>query len=226
MFLHMYFLQFVMEEEPTKGPVHNNPEEAANYVKAVNLLLQSFVTDIRGFDHYKHLDAWETFLHTLSWLLSKLDSTYFVKMDTQVVLDTIPDKACNAFLAHPKEAANRVQQCVSSDSIPTGPEFTSQMRLRENIKSFDQKGQRAVTRLFSHLQDIHNHMAEVAKAIVNVSEVSSPEQFTFVLQLAVRPIIQLKIPPHLSAPAELKFEKERLTPDEITEENCCNLILP
>ena len=69
-------------------------------------------------------------------------------------------------------------------------------------------------------------MAEVAKAIVDVSEVSSPEQFTFVLQLAVRPIIQLKIPPHLSAPTELKFEKESLTPEEITEENCCNLILP
>ena len=69
-------------------------------------------------------------------------------------------------------------------------------------------------------------MSEVAKAIVNVSEVSSPEQFTFVLQLAVRPIIQLKIPPHLSAPTELKFEKERLTFEEITEENCCNLILP
>ena len=69
-------------------------------------------------------------------------------------------------------------------------------------------------------------MSEVAKAIVNVSEVYSPEQFTFVLQLAVRPIIQLKTPPHLSAPTELKFEKKRLTPEEITEENCCNLILP
>ena len=73
---------------------------------------------------------------------------------------------------------------------------------------------------------MHNHLLEVAKAIVDVSEVSSPEQFTFVLQLAVRPIIQLKIPPHLSAPTELKFEKERLTPEAITEENCCNLILP
>ena len=41
-----------------------------------------------------------------------------------------------------------------------------------------------------------------------------------------RPIIQLKIPPHLSAPTELKFERERLTPEELTEENCCNLILP
>ena len=222
----MYFLQYVMEEEHTKGPSHNNPQEAAKYVRAVNLLLQSFITDIHGFDRYKHPDAWETFLHALSQLLSKLDSTYFTKMDMEVILDTIPDKACATFLAHPEEAANRVQQCVSSDKIPTGPEVTSKMCLQENIPCFDQKGQQAVTRLFSHLQDTHNHMAEVAKAIVNVSEVSSPEQFTFVLQLAVRPIIQLKIPPHFSAPTELRFEKERLTPEEIAEENCCNLILP
>ena len=215
-----------MEDEHTKGLLHNNPEEAAKYVKAVNSLLQSFVTDIHGFDRYKHLDAWETFLHALSQLLSKLDSTYFTKMDTQVILDTIPDKACATFLARPEEAANRVQQRVSSDEIPTGPEVTSKMRLQEGIQCFDQKGQQTVTKLFSHLQDAHNRMAEVAKAIVDVSEVSSLEQFTFVLQLAVRPIIQLKIPPHLSAPTELKFEKERLTPEEITEENCCNLILP
>ena len=178
-----------------------------------------------GFDRYKCLDAWETFLHTLSQLLSKLDSAYFTNMDTEVVLDTKPDKECAAFLARPEEAANKVQQCVSSDSIPTGPEVTSKMRLQENIPCFDHKGQQAVIRLFGHLQDTHNHMSQVAKAVVNVSEVSSPEQFTFVLQLAVRPIIQLKIPPHLSAPTELKFEKERLNPEEMTEENCCNLIL-
>ena len=130
-----------MEEEHPKGPLHNNPEEAANYVKAVNLLLQSFVNDIHGFDCYKHLDAWETFLHALSQLLSKLDSAYFTKMDTQVVLDTIPDKACNTFLACPEETASRVQQRVSSDSIPTGPEVTSKMCLQENIKCFDHKGQ-------------------------------------------------------------------------------------
>ena len=226
MFLHMYFLQPVMEEEPSKGPSHNNPEEAAQYVRSVNSLLKSFVINIHGFDRYKHLDAWETFLHALSQLLSKLDSAYFTNMDTEVILDTIPGKACDAFLARPEEAATRIQQRVSSDEIPTGPEVISKMRLQGNLPCFDRKGQQAVTKLFSHLQDAHNHMAEVAKAIINVSEVSSPEQFTFVLQLAVRPIIQLKIPPHLSAPTELKFERERLTPEGITEENCCNLILP
>ena len=215
-----------MEDEHPKEPSHNNPQEAANYVKAINLLLKSFVNDIRGFNRQKHLEAYKTFLHTLSQLLSKLDSAYFTNMDTEVVPDTIPDKTCAAFLARPEEAANKVQQCVSSDSIPTGPEVTSKMRLQGNIPCFDHKGQQAITRLFSHLQDAHNHMSEVAKAIVDVSEVSSPEQFTFVLQLAVRPIIQLKIPPHLSAPIDMLFEKERLTPEEITEENCCNLILP
>ena len=215
-----------MEDEHTKEPSHNNPEEAADYVKVVNLLLQSFVNDIRGFNHNKCQDAYKTFLHTLSQLLSKLDSAYFTNMDTEVVLDTIPDKECAIFLARPEEAAKKVQQHVSSDSIPTGPKVTSKMCLQGNIPSFDKKRQQAIIKLFGHLQDAHNHMSEVAKAVVDVSEVSSPEQFTFVLQLAVRPIIQLKNPPHLSAPTELKFEKERLTPEEITEENCCNLILP
>ena len=215
-----------MEEESSKGPSHNNPKEAANYLKAVNLLLEHFVSSIHGFNRDRCLDAWETFLHALSKLLSKLDSAYFIKMDTAIILDTIPDKACDAFLACPEEAAHRVQQRVSSDEIPDGPEVLSRMCLQGNLPCFDKAGQQAVTRLFGHLQDAHNHMAEVAKSIVNVSEVSSPEQFTFVLQLAVRPIVQLKIPPHLSAPTELKFERERLTPEELTEENCCNLILP
>ena len=119
-----------MEEEHTKEPSHNNPEEAAaNYVKAVNMLLQSFVSDIRGFNRYARQDAYKNFLHTLSQLLSKLDSAYFTNMDTEVVLDTIPDKECAAFLKRPEETADKVQQHVSSDSIPTGPEVTSKMCL-------------------------------------------------------------------------------------------------
>ena len=77
MFLHMYFLQPVMEEEHSKGPSHNNPEEAAQYVRSVNSLLKSFVTNIHGFDRYKHLDAWETFLHTLSQLLLQIGQRIF-----------------------------------------------------------------------------------------------------------------------------------------------------
>ena len=43
-----------MDEEPTKEPSHNNPEEATNYPKAVNNLLDNFVNDIHGFNPYAH----------------------------------------------------------------------------------------------------------------------------------------------------------------------------
>ena len=59
MFLYMYLFQYanhlnVMEEEHTKEPSHNNPEEAANYMKAVDTLLKMFVSDIHGFNPYAH----------------------------------------------------------------------------------------------------------------------------------------------------------------------------
>ena len=61
-----------MEEEHTKKPSHNNPEEAANYMKAVNTLLQSFVNDIHGFNHYARQDAYKNFLHTGPEVTSKM----------------------------------------------------------------------------------------------------------------------------------------------------------
>ena len=46
-----------MEEEHTKGPSHNNPKEAATYVRSVNSLTDSFDTSIHSFDRYLRLDA-------------------------------------------------------------------------------------------------------------------------------------------------------------------------
>ena len=154
-----------MEEEHTKGPSHNNPEEAATYVRSVNSLTDSFDTSIHGFDRYLRLDAWQTFIHALSQLLLNLDSAYFTKLDPDVILDTIPDKACDAFLACPEEAAVRVQQHVSSDEIPDGPEVMSKMCL-QNLPCFDRKGQQAVTKLFSYIQDAHKHLAEVVMKLL------------------------------------------------------------
>ena len=69
-----------MDEEPSKEPSHNNPEEASNYLKALDNLLDKFVNDIHGFNPYACQDAYKNFVHTLSQLLSKLDSTYFTHM--------------------------------------------------------------------------------------------------------------------------------------------------
>ena len=130
-----------MEEEHTKEPSHNNPAEAAKYVRDVNALLQTLEMSIRGFNRYLQQDVYELFLHGLSQLYSKLDSAYFTPMNIDLILDTIPDKVCAAFLARPEEAANRVQQHVSSDSIPIGPEVVSKMHLQAKLPDFDQKGQ-------------------------------------------------------------------------------------
>ena len=129
-----------MEEECAKGPSHNNLEEAAEYVRSVTSLTDSFDTSIHGLNRYLRLDAWQTFIHGLSQLLLKLDSVYFTKLDTDVILDTIPDKACEIFLVRPEEAATRVQQHVSSDEIPEGHEIMSKMRL-QNLPCFDKRGQ-------------------------------------------------------------------------------------
>ena len=59
-----------MEEEHTKEPSDNNPEEAAGYVKAVNMLLQLFVNDIRGFNRYAQQDAYKNFLQKLHLAVS------------------------------------------------------------------------------------------------------------------------------------------------------------
>ena len=130
-------------------------------------------------------------------------------MDTEVILDTVPDKACATFLACPEEAANRVQQRVSSERY--------QQVLKLHPKCAYKKTYHVLIKRDNKLSPDY---------LATFKMPTTTWQFTFVLQLAVRPIIQLKIPPHLSAPTELRFEKERLTPEEIAEENCCNLILP
>ena len=42
-----------MEEEHTKGPSHNNLEKAAEYVKSVTSLTDSFSTSICGLNRYQ-----------------------------------------------------------------------------------------------------------------------------------------------------------------------------
>ena len=63
------------------------------------------------------------------------------------------------------------------------------MRLQRNIPECDKKGQEAITKLFGHLQDAHNHMAQVVQAVVNLSKVSSPEQLLLFYNLQSDPLL-------------------------------------
>ena len=116
-----------MEGQPAPKPLHNNPEDATRYLKAVATLVDKFAEDIHGFNPCAHRDTYPNLIHTLAQLLSNLDSTYFTNMNNQVVLDTIPDKNCKAFLERPKETVDKIQQHTSSDNIPTGPDVINKM---------------------------------------------------------------------------------------------------
>ena len=42
------------EEQPAPKPLHNNPEEATKYLKAVTTLVNKFAEDIHGFNPCAH----------------------------------------------------------------------------------------------------------------------------------------------------------------------------
>ena len=70
-------------------------------------------------------------------------------------------------------------------------------------------------------------MAKVAKSVAKLHQtVTTPSQFNFIIKRAVCPLIQLQIPPHLSSPANWNFFKERITEEEIQEEEGSNQMLP
>ena len=213
---------------PTFKTSHNDPEEVAQYLHDVTTLVNTFMESICRFNHYAKQDAYKYFVFELSKLLHNLDSTYFDNMNVDLMLDLIPDKNCKAYLKQPAKKAERnpVEQRVSTETIPTGPDVINQMQEEPDITLFDKAGKKSIIKLFSNLKDAHNHLAQVAGSIVKLGENTTPDQLGFVLRLAIRPLIQLKIPPNLASPVDTKFAKHQLTPEETFEEYCSNWVLP
>ena len=81
-------------------------------------------------------------------------------------------------------------------------------------------------KLFNSLQQAHNNLSNVAGMIAHLREILDNEQFTFIMQRAVWPLIQFPIPGNLCSPVDIKFKKERLTAEETFEEECSNVVLP
>ena len=96
----------------------------------------------------------------------------------------------------------------------------------KGFKPLDAVGKAVVVKLFANLQSAHNSLANMAGSIMDLGKVSSLDQFSYILSLAICPLIQLKLPPELCAPGKMRFEKERLTPKETFKEQCLNIVLP
>ena len=54
------------EEQPAPKPLHNKPEEATRYLKAVTTLVDKFAEGICGFNPCVRQDAYRNFIHTLA----------------------------------------------------------------------------------------------------------------------------------------------------------------
>ena len=157
----------------------------------------------------------------------ELDHKYFKYASVDTVLDTIPDKQYKIFVEKPNDyTEDTIQQRQSQNTLPTGHDVLTRLVHEAYHKALDDAGQKLVVELFSQLSDTHDNLSKVAKLISKLGQITTPEQFSFVLKLAMRPLMQLKIPPQLCSPGDLHFAKERPTQEECFEEMCVNEILP
>ena len=144
-----------------------------------------------------------------------------------MVLKLVDDKLCKSYHNRLREGeATTIEVRTATDTIPQGHDALSRMVQQKQFKALDDKRQAAIVKLFSYLQLVHDNMALVTGQIAKLGEILEPEQFAFIIQMDIRPLVQLQIPGHLCSPADVCFEKECVTAAESFEEECSNKVLP
>ena len=176
---------------------HNNPDEAAHFLKDITQLTDRFMESISSLNRYAQEDAYPTYVFKLHKRMMELDHKYFKYVSVDTVLDTIPDKPCKIFIEKPADdTEGTIQQKQSQNTLPTGHNILTRLVHEANHKALDDASKNLVVELFSQLSDAHDNLSKVAKSISKLGQITTPEQFSFVLKLAMRPLIQLKIPPN------------------------------
>ena len=175
---------------------HSNPDEAARFLKDITQLMDRFMESISSFNRYAQEDVYPTYIFKLHKHMMELDHKYFKYTSVDTVLDTIPDKWCKIFVEKPADnTEDTIQQRQSQNTLPTRHNVLTRLVHEANHKALDDTGQKVVVELFSQLSDTHDNLSKVTKLISKLGQITNPEQFSCVLKLAVRPLIQLKIPP-------------------------------
>ena len=174
---------------------HNNPDEAAHFLKDINKLMGKFMESISSFNRYAQEDAYPSYVFRLHKHMMELEHKYFKYASVDTALDTIPDKWCKLFVEKPPDdTEDTIQQRQSQNTLPTGHNILTRLVHEANHKALDDAGQKVVVQLFSQLSDGHDNLSKVTKSISKLGQITNPEQFSFVLKLTVRPLIKLKIP--------------------------------
>ena len=177
---------------------HNNSDKAACFLKDITQLMDRFMESISSFNRYAQEDVYPTYVFKLHKRMMELDHRYFKYASVDTVLDTIQDKLCKIFVENPADdTEDTIQQRQSQNTLPTRHNVLTRLVHEAIHKELNDASQKVVVELFSQLSDTHGNLSKVAKSISRLGQITTPEQFSFVIKLAMRPLIQLKIPPLL-----------------------------
>ena len=138
--------------------------------------------DIQGFDRYCAQDAYKMYIFNLKRRLVVLDNTFFQNANTETVLDTILDKMCKLYTKHKPEGEQSIEKRVLAPVVPTGQNVISRLAQDPEPHPVGEDAKKIIMEIFSHLQDAHENIAQVAGAIVNLRLVAHPDTFRFVLK--------------------------------------------
>ena len=213
-----------VEDEPVFKTAHNNPEEADNFVKSITTLVDKFMAYITGYDQYKQEESYTKFVWEYVKELKNLDD-YFMDTSLSIILEIIDDKMCKYLRKPPQDPKDIKIFCTSEANIPTGHYALQELAHEQPSSALDNAGKATVVQVFADLQFVHEYTAKVTKNVVKLRAVTTPSQFCFIMRRAVRPLIQIQVPPQLSSPANWNFAKERITEEEIEEEEGSNQML-
>ena len=86
------------------------------------------------------------------------------------------------------------------------------------MEELDERSVKSITSLFATLQMCHENSAKMAGHLVQLGSTLTPKEYTYIMKLSLCPLVQLSLSPCLCSPADLKFSKLCLTPQEAKEE--------
>ena len=172
---------------PSK-PGHNNPEKVAHYLKDITGYTDVFMENISSFNRYAVEDAYQNYVFNLHKQMMEFDNKYFKYTSVDTVLDTLLDKKCKLFvekLVDDPQPDDTIVPRESPKTLPTGHDVLTRLVYEVDHKALDDKGQKVVVRLFSELSNAHDNLSTVAKSRSKLGKITSPEQFGFILKLAI-----------------------------------------
>ena len=149
--------------------------------------------------------------------LLRIDNSYYKNAEIQPVLDTIHDKMCK-FIFQPDNIDEQPSQQQSPDDIPEAEEIMDKLAEIEDMEQLDARSISNITSLFAALQMCYENSAKIAGHLVQLGSTLTPKQYIYVMKHSLRPLVQISLPPCLCSPADLKFSKLHLTPQETKEE--------